>query len=149
AAAPSPPAPGGELRARARAGAPADIAKFAARQALCVVVRPPQAPEDALFADEGPWRFAVGRAGAAAGVRADASRSPKRAKPDAVGPEGVTDVLVGDCGGPEEIVAACGARPVVVHDAKALRGIPEQLAHDTLLGAYLLEPARRGYPFAE
>ena len=27
--------------------------------------------------------------------------------------------------------------------------MPPGLAHDTLLGAYLLEPARRGYPFAE
>ena len=27
--------------------------------------------------------------------------------------------------------------------------MPPALAHDTLLGAYLLEPARRGYPFAE
>jgi DNA polymerase-1 len=38
---------------------------------------------------------------------------------------------------------------VVAHDAKALKLVPEKLAHDTLLGAYLLEPARRGYPFAE
>ncbi len=38
---------------------------------------------------------------------------------------------------------------VLAHDAKALRVVPERLIHDTLLGAYLLEPARRGYPFAE
>jgi DNA polymerase-1 len=37
----------------------------------------------------------------------------------------------------------------VVHDAKALGVVPPGLIHDTLLGAYLLEPARRGYPFAE
>ncbi len=42
-----------------------------------------------------------------------------------------------------------GTRPVVAHDAKALGIVPPGLAHDTLLGAYLLEPARRGYPFAE
>ena len=31
----------------------------------------------------------------------------------------------------------------------ARRWCPPGLVHDTLLGAYLLEPARRGYPFAE
>ena len=50
---------------------------------------------------------------------------------------------------PERGVAACGERPVVAHDAKALASVPPDLVHDTLLGAYLLEPARRGYPFAE
>ena len=30
------------------------------------------------------------------------------------------EVLAGDCDGPEEVVAACGERPVVAHDAKAL-----------------------------
>ena len=39
--------------------------------------------------------------------------------------------------------------PVVAHDAKALRDVPPNLVHDTLLAAYLLEPARRGYPFRE
>ncbi len=38
---------------------------------------------------------------------------------------------------------------MVAHDAKTLGLVPPGLAHDTLLGAYLLEPARRGYPFAE
>ncbi len=56
---------------------------------------------------------------------------------------------MGDCAGPAEVVAACGDRAVVAHDAKALDVVPATLAHDTLLGAYLLEPARRGYPFAE
>ena len=39
--------------------------------------------------------------------------------------------------------------PVVAHDAKSLGDVPPNLAHDTLLGAYLLEPARRGFPFRE
>ena len=58
-------------------------------------------------------------------------------------------MLVGDCEGPEEVAAACGELPLVTHDAKALGLVPAGLVHDTLLGAYLLEPARRGYPFAE
>ena len=76
----------------------------------------------------------------------DAAKSARRAaKRLAREPE----VLVGECDSPEEVAAACGERPVVVHDAKALGLVPPGLVHDTLIGAYLLEPARRGYPFAE
>ena len=111
------------LTATVRAGAPADIAKLGkAGEELCVVVAEVEAPEGELFAQGSPWRFAAACAGA---------------------------VVAGDCDGPEEVVAACAGRPVIAHDVKALRTIPAQIAHDTLLGAYLLEPARRGYPFAE
>jgi DNA polymerase-1 len=121
-AAPAPPAEV-KLTARLRAGTPADIARLGAADAeLCVVVRAAEAPEGELFAEGSPWRFAV-----------------------AVSDE----VLLGDCAGPEEVVAACRERPLVAHDAKALGLIAPGLVHDTLLGAYLLEPARRGYPFAE
>jgi DNA polymerase-1 len=37
----------------------------------------------------------------------------------------------------------------VAHDAKALGLVAPGLSHDTLLGAYVLDPARRGYPFTE
>jgi DNA polymerase-1 len=50
---------------------------------------------------------------------------------------------------PDELVAAAGRRPVMAHDAKALGTVPAVLAHDTEIGAYLLEPARRAYPFRE
>ena len=50
---------------------------------------------------------------------------------------------------PEELVAAIGNRPVVAHDAKSLGEVPAVLAHDTEVAAYLLEPARRAYPFRE
>jgi DNA polymerase-1 len=115
-----------KLTAHVRRGVVADIAKLAstgdAAQELCVVVHQSEAPEGELFAEGSPWRFAVGSDGS---------------------------VLVGDCAGPEEVVAACAERPVVAHDAKALGLVPPGLVHDTLLGAYLLEPARRGYPFDE
>jgi DNA polymerase-1 len=132
-AAPSTPTAEVRLRARVRSGVSADIAEFGTGDALCVVVRATETPEGALFAEGSPWRFAV------APVSADSGG----AKPDPV------DVLTGDCAGPEEIVAACAGRPVIAHDAKALGVVPDLLVHDTLLGAYLLEPARRGYPFAE
>jgi DNA polymerase-1 len=133
------------LSARVRAGAPADIAALKtasglAPEELYVAVSAAEAPEGELFAAGAPWRFAVcadpAPAGAASGRKAAASASR-------------ATVLVGDCVGPEEVVDACGERAVVAHDAKTLGRVPPALAHDTLLGAYLLEPARRGYPFAE
>ncbi len=119
------PAPAAEvqLSGRVRAGAPADIARLGAPEAeLSLIVREAQTPEGALFAEGAPWRFAAAVAG---------------------------EVLAGDCEGPEQVVKAVGGRAVLAHDAKALGSVPPGLAHDTLLGAYLLEPARRGYPFAE
>ncbi len=145
----STPAAEVKLRARVRSGAPADIARFGTGEALCVVVREMQAPDGALFAEGSPWRFAVSPVGsgdAAAGGSAGAEASKGVSSKSKPGP---VEVLAGDCAGPEEIVAACAGRPVVAHDAKALRAVPDLLVHDTLLGAYLLEPARRGYPFAE
>jgi len=120
------PAPAAErtLKARLRSGTPADIARLdPPGSEIALVVRAVEAPEGELFAAGAPWRFA------------------------ATG--GAGEVLAGDCVGPEQVVAACGERAVIAHDAKAFGMVPAGLAFDTLLGAYLLEPARRGYPFAE
>jgi DNA polymerase I len=141
------------LRARVRSGAtPVDIAEFGTGEALCIVVRAIEPPEGALFAEGSPWRFALASASgpgdAAAGV-GEATGAGASQGAAAKGNSDPVEVLAGDCAGPEEIVAACAGRPVVAHDAKALRVVPDLLVHDTLLGAYLLEPARRGYPFAE
>src|SRR5206468_1373339 len=87
-----------------------------------VAVRAPEVPEGALFSETPEWGF---------GVSAGA------------------EVIIGSCADPSELVSAVGGRPVLAHDAKSLGRVPENLAHDTLLGAYLLEPARRGYPLAE
>ena len=139
------------LTGRVRGGSPADIAKLktasgSTPRELCIAVRAAQAPEGKLFdpavadAAGSPWRFAVNPDPPPTGV-SSAGRAAARASP--------TTLLAGDCSGPEEVVVACGRRAVVAHDAKALGVVPPRLAHDTLLGAYLLEPARRGYPFAE
>ncbi len=137
------PAPSAELQLAGRllAGGPTDIAGFAARapststRELCLAVTPVEVPEGALFAEGSSWRFA---ATVGAGERGAGARG-----------SGAPEVLAGDCHGPEEAVAACGELAVVTHDAKSLGLVPPGLVHDTLLGAYLLEPARRGYPFAE
>ncbi|MEJ7893408.1 MAG: DNA polymerase I [Solirubrobacteraceae bacterium] len=57
--------------------------------------------------------------------------------------------LAGEVADPADLVAAAGARPVIAHDAKALEAVPENLVFDTEIGAYLLDPARRGYPLHE
>jgi DNA polymerase I len=119
------PAPAAEqaLSARVRQGSLEDVAKLPLRE-LGVAIRAPQIPEDALFAAESAYQFGIHVAGA-------------------------NQILVGECPSPEDLVAAIGSRPVVAHDAKALGQVPDQLAHDTEIGAYLLEPARRAYPFRE
>jgi DNA polymerase-1 len=116
-----------KLGGRVRAGSSADLARLGSSEdELALVVRETETPEGELFVEGPPWRFA---AAVAAGKAAE--------------------VLAGDCDGPEQVVEAIGDRAVVAHDAKALGRVPLGLAHDTLLGAFLLEPARRRFPFAE
>jgi DNA polymerase I len=123
------PAPAAEVKlsGRVRSGAPAEIAKLGGDEdELMLVARETETPEGELFAEGPPWRFAAAVA-------------------DGKGAE----VLAGDCERPEQVVEAAGERAVVAHDAKALGLVPPGLAHDTLLGAFLLEPARRRFPFGE
>jgi DNA polymerase I len=114
-------------RLRTSPAKPADIAGFPGEE-LWVALRAATPPDGALFVEGSPWSFAVAAARAA-------TEPP--------------EVIAGDCEDAEGVAIACGQRAVVVHDAKALGAVPPGLTHDTLLGAYLLEPARRGYPFAE
>ena len=90
---------------------------------LAVAVCAPPVPEGALFGDGGAWRFGVSA--------------------------GDGEVFVGDCDGPVALVEALGEHSIVAHDAKALGVVPDGLAFDTMVAAYLLDPARRGYPLAE
>jgi DNA polymerase I len=100
-----------------------DLTRLPAGAEFTLAMRQPEAPEGALFGDDPEWRFGVYTPGGA--------------------------VLTGVCDGPAAVVDALGARAVVAHDAKSLGEIPQTLAHDTEIGAYLLEPARRSYPFRE
>jgi DNA polymerase I len=129
-----------KLTAHVQHGTVADIAKLVSASDVahefCVVAHQSEAPEGELFAEGSPWRFAV-----------YAQQSSNTESPGDRARRGIA--LVGDCAGPEEVVAACAGNAVVAHDAKALGLVPPGLVHDTLLGAYLLEPARRGYPFDE
>src|SRR5207248_3641067 len=117
-----PPTGDGALTATLRSGVPQDIARLRGKE-LVLAVREPDVPEGALFSEGTPWRFAAHAGG--------------------------SSVLVGDADGPEAVVVAAAERPVVVHDAKALGTVPDNLEHDTLIAAYLLDPAGRAYPLDE
>ena len=92
---------------------------------VAVAVSAPETPEGALFA-------------ATASVALRRLRRRRHA------------VLAGECASPEALVDALGApagdRP---RRQVARRACPQVLAHDTEVAAYLLEPARRAYPFRE
>ncbi len=119
-AAPAPEA-STTLSAPVRAGSLAEVSRVEGDE-LVLAVRAPEVPEGELLALDSAWRFAVA---------------------------GAEEVLTGTLDDPAQLVAATGDRCVVAHDAKALGIVPPRLVHDTLLGAYLLEPARRGYPLRE
>jgi DNA polymerase-1 len=121
AAAPAPAADHA-VTARLRSATLDDVRRLPQTE-VAVAVKTPEAPEDALFAVDEQHRFGVYTGGA--------------------------EVLAGDTPSSEELVQAIADRPVVAHDAKALGQVPAMLAHDTEVAAYLLEPARRAYPFRE
>ena len=122
AAAPAPEADE-TLTAELTEGAAADVAQLPDGE-VTVAVKAPESPGDALFGADQEWRFGVYH-------------------------EGSGRLIAGAVARPEDLVRVIGARPVVAHDAKALGLVPERLAHDTEVAAYLLEPARRAYPFRE
>jgi len=113
------------LRAQVHDGAaPAELARLAPVEAeIALAARTPEQPEDALFGESDAWRFGAWAGGAKA--------------------------LAGEVADPSELAAALGARPALAHDAKALRAVPAVLAHDTVIAAYLLDPARRAYDLRE
>jgi DNA polymerase I len=105
-----------------RKGSARDVAQLTGAE-LALVAEAPETPEGELLPRATGWRF-----GAYAG-----------------GPH----ALAGEVADPAELVAAAGDRPVIAHDAKALGEVPANLTWDTEVAAYLLDPARRGYPLEE
>src|SRR4051794_2864771 len=90
---------------------------------LYLVAIAPEAPEGELIPSSTKWRYGAYAGGEYA--------------------------LGGEIDDPSQLVAAAGDRPVVAHDAKALGDVPPNLVFDTELAAYLLDPARRGFPLDE
>jgi DNA polymerase-1 len=105
-----------------REGGPADLAGLSGDE-LAIVAEAPAPAEGELLPREAGWRF-----GAYAGSG---------------------HAIAGEVDDPAELVEAAGDRAVVAHDAKALGRVPRRLTFDTEVAAYLLDPARRGYPLDE
>jgi DNA polymerase I len=105
-----------------REGGVGDVAKLRGDE-LVLVAAPPDIQEGELLPAETGWRFAAYAGGGHA--------------------------IVGSVEDPAELVAAAGDRPVIAHDAKALGEVPANLAFDTEVAGFLLDPARRGYPLDE
>jgi DNA polymerase-1 len=101
---------------------PADVARLQGEELYLVAVAP-EAPEGELIPTSTRWRFGAYAGGGHA--------------------------LAGEVDDPVELVAAAGDRPVAAHNAKALGEVPGNLVFDTELAAYLLDPARRGFPLDE
>jgi DNA polymerase-1 len=99
-----------------------DIAKLPGGE-LVLIASPPEIAEGELLPAETRWRFAAYTGGDTA--------------------------LTGVVDHPEELVAAAGDRPVLAHDAKSLGEVPANLVFDTQVAAFLLDPARRGFPLDE
>jgi DNA polymerase-1 len=109
-------------RVEVRRGGVGDVAGLPGSPLALVAARP-EAPEGELLPRDPLWSF-----GAWAGEGA---------------------ALAGECEDPAELVAAAVGREVIAHDAKALGEVPSRLVFDTEVAAYLLDPARRGYPLDE
>jgi DNA polymerase-1 len=67
---------------------------------------------------------------------------------------GGDEVLVGEAETLAALALSWGDRPIVAHDWKSIASaedpsIAPPLEHDTMVAAYLIDPARRGYPLAE
>jgi DNA polymerase-1 len=108
------------IAARVRDATPAELAGAGE---IALAARAPEKPEGALFGESEAWRFGAW--------------------------DGGDEALAGECAAPDELAAALGERPALTHDAKALGTVPERLAHDTVIAAYLLDPARRSYDLRE
>ena len=67
---------------------------------------------------------------------------------------GGDEVLVGEAESLAAILLGWGDRPVVAHDWKSIAAAEDEcpappIQHDTMVAAYLIDPARRGYPLDE
>src|SRR2546421_3049044 len=115
------------IEARAVPAAPGDLAQLEGELATLAAERPAR-PEDELpVGPEPPLEFAAHAGG---------------------------DVLVGEAETLAAVTLSWGDRPLVAHDWKTLAAPDEPcdappLEHDTLVAAYLLDPAGRAYPLLE
>jgi len=124
--------PAEQLTVRARRAAPAELAALEGERLTLAAGRaaPEEPPEGQLLPadDAEPLRFAAYSGG--------------------------DEVVVGEAETLAAVVLATGERPLVAHDWKTIASSERfeghvELEHDTMLAAYLIDPARRGYQLAE
>ena len=121
--------PSATVAARAKVVGPRALAGLEGEHAALAAARPEPA-EDQLpgMGDEEPLRFAAYAGG--------------------------DTVLTGEAESLAEVLEGWDGKPVTAHDWKSLAAsedpsVAPPLEHDTLVAAYLIDPARRGYPLAE
>jgi DNA polymerase-1 len=119
--------PSEQIAVRAREVAPAALGSLDGELAALAVERPAP-PEGELDLGDSTLRFAAYAGGG--------------------------EVLVGEAETLAAVAMAWGERPLVAHDWKTSVSRdgpcePLELAHDTMVAAYLIDPARRGYPLEE
>jgi DNA polymerase-1 len=146
AAAPATPADE-EVVVTARAGTPADLAAVEGELVTLAAERP--APDDGSQEGEAGDAEPPAQPTLAEGAP-PLSEGPLRFASYAGGSE----VLVGEAETLAALALAWGERPMVAHDWKSAAMLEPAFAapvieHDTMVAAYLIDPARRGYPLAE
>ncbi|MFN2616703.1 MAG: DNA polymerase, partial [Thermoleophilaceae bacterium] len=126
-AAAPPERPAEQIEVRARHVAPAELATLRGELATLAAERPAP-PEGELELGDQPLRFAAWAGG--------------------------HQVLVGEAETLAAVTLAWGERPVVAHDWKSIATADDPcqappLEHDTMVAAYLIDPAARAYPLHE
>ena len=149
------------VEARAVEVPASELAQLEGALATLAAERPaPPEPVGEDAAGDGPAELAAAAAGAPAAAAGSAAGS---VPPDGDGPRrplrfaayaGGGEVLAGEAETLAAVALAWGDRPLVAHDWKALAAREEPcdappLEHDTLVAAYLLDPAGRAYPLDE
>jgi DNA polymerase I len=119
--------PAEQIRVRAREIPAAELGRLDGAMAALVAEKP-LPPEGELDLGDAPLRFAAYAGG--------------------------DEVLVGEAETLAAVALGWGGRPLVTHDWKSTAGRlgpcePLPLEHDTMVAAYLIDPARRGYPLDE
>jgi DNA polymerase-1 len=125
---------------------------------LATLVAERDVPEDDAVASQGTVSALEGDSGEAIPLPAELSLDIEAASPQPplrfAAYTGGDEVLTGEAETLAAIALAWGDRPVVAHDWKALAASEEPcdappLEHDTIVAAYLLDPAGRAYPLDE
>jgi DNA polymerase I len=161
------------VEVQAREAALAELAALDGELVAIAALRPGEAPDQAAAAAPAEEEDPDEAAGVEADDAVEIAEAPPAATPahgaaqgsfdfDGAAPRGPLtvaawageDVLVSEAETLAAFVMARGERPIVTHDWKTIAMADDPcaappLSHDTMVAAYLIDPARRGYPLDE